>query len=109
MREMEGVFASKPLGEWKSILNLAKGVWAPVQSPVEMLEDAQIQANRMIRRVSDSKEAQPIVMPPVMFNQDSGPCNPAPNFGEHTSEVLSEIAGYSSDQIESLRKAGAVY
>ncbi len=109
VHEMEKVFAEKSLVAWKSILAAAKGVWAPVQAPAEMLDDAQVQANRMIRQVPDSKESQPIVMPPVMFNQDAGPCNPAPNFGEHTSEVLSEIAGYTTTEIDQMRSAGVVY
>ena len=32
---------------------------------------------------------------------------PAPRLGEHTREVLAE-AGYSADQIEGMRQAGAV-
>ena len=31
-----------------------------------------------------------------------------PHLGEHTDEILAEIAGYSSDQIAALRERGAI-
>ncbi|MDO8733304.1 MAG: CoA transferase [Actinomycetota bacterium] len=108
MAILDEVFATKPLAEWKTILLPSKGVWAPVQTVLEMYDDPQVQANRMIRMVPDAKEVQPIVMPPVMFNEDAGPCNPAPDFSEHTEEILRDIAGYDTTRIAALRAAGAI-
>ena len=108
MDELDAQFATKTLNDWKPILNKAKGVWAPVQTVGEMVNDPQAQANRMIRMVTDEGGTQPIVMPPVMFNEDAGPGNPAPNFGQHTDEVLAEIAGFSADRITELRASGAI-
>lgn len=108
MAILDEVFATKPLAEWKTILLPSKGVWAPVQTVMEMYDDPQVQANRMIRMVPDAKEVQPIVMPPVMFNEDAGPCNPAPDFSEHTDEILRDVAGYEDAQIAALRAAGAI-
>ncbi|MFA7324350.1 MAG: CoA transferase [Candidatus Nanopelagicales bacterium] len=108
MHTLDETFATKPLADWKRILLPSKGVWAPVQTVEEMYEDPQVQANRMIRMVPDAKEIQPIVMPPVMFNEDSGPCNPAPDFGQHTDEVLREVAGMDAAKIAALRSAGAI-
>ena len=108
MDELDAQFATKTLNDWKPILNKAKGVWAPVQTVGEMVNEPQAQANRMIRMVTDEGGTQPIVMPPVMFNEDAGPGNPAPNFGQHTDEVLAEIAGFSADRITELRASGAI-
>jgi len=108
MAIMDEIFATKTLAEWKQILVTSKGVWAPVQTVDEMPDDVQLQANRLIRTVSYGEKSQPVVMPPVMFNEDAGPCGPAPDFGQHTDEVLSEIAGYDAARIAALRSAGAI-
>ncbi|MDO8732616.1 MAG: CaiB/BaiF CoA-transferase family protein [Actinomycetota bacterium] len=108
MSIMDDIFATKPLTEWKSILLTSKGVWAPVQTVEEMPEDTQVQANRMIRTATYGGRVQPIVMPPVMFNEDAGPCDPAPDFNQHTDEVLRDIAGYDSARIAALRDSGAI-
>ena len=108
MAIMDEIFATRTLAEWKAILVHSKGVWAPVQTVEEMPDDVQIQANRMIRPVTYGGRQQPIVMPPVMFNEDSGPCDQAPDFSQHTDEVLSQIAGYDDAQIAALRASGAI-
>jgi crotonobetainyl-CoA:carnitine CoA-transferase CaiB-like acyl-CoA transferase len=43
-----------------------------------------------------------------MFNEDAGPGNPAPNFAQHTNEVLAEIAGLTQERIHELRSSGAI-
>jgi crotonobetainyl-CoA:carnitine CoA-transferase CaiB-like acyl-CoA transferase len=42
-------------------------------------------------------------MPPIMFYEDTDDLDRAPNIGEHTGEVLSEL-GLDSDEIERLRQ-----
>ena len=108
MSIMDEIFVTKTLAEWKAILVTSKGVWAPVQTVEEMPDDVQIQANRMIRTVEYGGRQQPIVMPPVMFNEDAGPCDQAPDFSQHTDEVLSQIAGYDAAKIAELRTSGAI-
>jgi crotonobetainyl-CoA:carnitine CoA-transferase CaiB-like acyl-CoA transferase len=108
MSIMDGIFAAKDFAEWKSILVSSKGVWAPAQSVEEMPDDVQVQANRMIRTVQYGDTSQPVVMPPVMFNEDAGPCNRAPDFSEHTDEVLRDVGGFDDETIAHLRAAGVV-
>jgi crotonobetainyl-CoA:carnitine CoA-transferase CaiB-like acyl-CoA transferase len=44
---------------------------------------------------------------PIKLSRTPGdPTRPAPAFGEHTDEVLAE-AGYSGDEIEAMKEAGA--
>jgi len=108
MTIMDSIFATKTFAEWKNILVTSKGVWAPIQSVEEMPDDVQVQANRMIRTVEYGDKSQPVVMPPVMFNEDAGPCNRAPDFSEHTNEVLRDIGGFDDAKIAALRSAGVI-
>ncbi|MDO9485602.1 MAG: CaiB/BaiF CoA-transferase family protein, partial [Actinomycetota bacterium] len=108
MSILDEVFASRTLEAWKEILITSKGVWAPIQTIDEMQDDVQVQANRMIRTVRYGDKEQPVVMPPIMFNEDAGPCDPAPDFNAHTEEVLRDIAGYGDAKISELRRVGAI-
>ena len=56
---------------------------------------------------SFGKEMQYITQPVTLERTPSKVVAPAPNWGEHTSEVLSE-AGYSQDEIEQFRTDGVV-
>lgn len=46
---------------------------------------------------------------PVHFSDaPSGDITPAPRLGEHTDKILSDLLGYTSEQIDALRKSGAI-
>ncbi|MDD2858418.1 MAG: CoA transferase [Candidatus Nanopelagicales bacterium] len=108
MAILDDVFATKTLAEWKVILLPSKGVWAPVQTAAEMYDDPQAQANRMVRVPTDEPGTPAIVMPPVMFDEDAGPGNPAPDFGQHTDEILRDLAGYDDARIAELRASRVI-
>ncbi|NQW16901.1 MAG: CoA transferase [Chloroflexi bacterium] len=44
----------------------------------------------------------------IKFSRSGMPVGPAPEIGQHTDEVLSDILGKSSDEITALRDSGAV-
>ena len=48
---LDEIFAQKTFAEWKEILAAAKGVWAPVQTPSEVLVDPMALANGYVREV----------------------------------------------------------
>jgi crotonobetainyl-CoA:carnitine CoA-transferase CaiB-like acyl-CoA transferase len=80
---------------------------APVQSAAEIHSDPQVVANRFIQEVSYPDGPVSLVVPPILFDEDPGVVAPAPNFFEHTDEVLSEI-GFDSQALEKLRNDGAI-
>ncbi|CAB4900916.1 MAG: CoA transferase [Actinobacteria bacterium] len=105
MAILDGVFATKSLADWKTILLPSKGVWAPVQNAAEMTDDPMAIANGMIRKPANEPGTPVVVMPPVMFNEDAGPGKPAPDFGQHTDEILTELVGLDAARIKELRAA----
>jgi crotonobetainyl-CoA:carnitine CoA-transferase CaiB-like acyl-CoA transferase len=109
-------FAKRDLAEWAKILDELDVVWAPVQSPAQVAEDAQAHAAGAFVEVP-SPEGDTFRSPagPVRFHPHANegpesldrPRGPAPGQGEHTDEILLE-AGFSAAEIASLRAAEAV-
>ena len=96
------------LDEWREHLRTLEGVWAPVQTPREVHDDPQAIANGYLRTVT-GENGTPASFPanPVQFDMTPPSVRAAPGHGEHTDEVLTEF-GFSRDEIEALKKAGAV-
>jgi crotonobetainyl-CoA:carnitine CoA-transferase CaiB-like acyl-CoA transferase len=104
---LDEVFAGRSLAEWRTALAEAIGVWAPVQTAREMHDDPQTVANRYVQDVKSGGRTLPLVSPPIMFDQNVGDIRRAPEYGEHTDEVLTDL-GLGQDEIDELRRAGAV-
>jgi len=106
-RELSAVFAERTFEEWKSILSTARGVWAPHQAPADLYDDPQTLANGFIREVEYARGPVGIAAPPILFEGEAGDPPRAPDFAQHTDEVLGEI-GMSADDIAGLRARGVV-
>jgi crotonobetainyl-CoA:carnitine CoA-transferase CaiB-like acyl-CoA transferase len=104
---LDEIFAQKTLEEWKEALKTAHGVWAPVQTPAEMHDDPQVKANGFIRTVEYPPGPIRLPVPPVLFDQEAGDIGRAPDFGEHTDAVLTEI-GYNPEDLTRLRTDGVI-
>ncbi len=93
---LDEVIAQRPLAEWVERFD-AEGVWwAPAQSPAEVVEDAQLLANDGFVTVEGG--ALRSVNGPVSFSDAVRDPDPGvPLLGEHTAEVLQELAERSND------------
>ncbi|MFI9246140.1 CoA transferase [Streptomyces sp. NPDC053086] len=102
-------FATRPLAEWREVLDTAGLTYGVVQTLEEYAHDPQLLANRIVVPIEDgSSETHLTVNSPVHLDQEQKvPARPAPDLGEHTEEVLTEL-GFSADDIESLRSGGAI-
>jgi crotonobetainyl-CoA:carnitine CoA-transferase CaiB-like acyl-CoA transferase len=106
-RLLDEIFAQRTYDEWKQVLATARGVWAPVQTAGEMHNDPQTIANGFIREVEYPNGPMALPVPPVLFDEEAGDVHRAPDYCEHTDEILEE-AGYSSEDIVRYRMAGVV-
>jgi CoA:oxalate CoA-transferase len=91
--------------------NAARIPAAPVLTPMEVIEHPHL-AEREFFPVVPHPARESVRVTGVPFMVDGRrptPAGPAPyRPGEHTREVLSGLLGYDADQIEALRKAGAI-
>ena len=83
-------------------------VWAPVQTPAQLVDDPQAQAAGCFVETPDGQGGFfPAPAVPVRFpGSDDGPKGPPPGLGQHTDDVLAE-AGYSDAEIAAMRASGA--
>lgn len=82
----------------------------PVQTIDQVVRDPQLEAREMIVEVRHPRVG-PIKMvgsPLRMSRFTNAKPMPSPDLGQHTAEVLSELLGYSEEQVEALRQEGVV-
>jgi len=106
--ELDAIFGSKTLEEWKKQLATTDGVWAPVQHPGELYEDPQVIANEYLRQIElgDGGECQ-LVANPVQFDETAPDMSHAPEHGQDTEGVLMEM-GLEWEEIERLKADGSI-
>jgi len=107
VRTLDEIFGQRPLEEWKKILVTIRGVWAPLQSPREILDDPQTLANGFVRTAEDPAGSISLPVPPVLFDEEAGDIKRAPEFAEHTHEVLQEF-GFSAEDLARYTSAGVI-
>ncbi len=101
-------FASAPLAAWRDRLATMQGVWAPVQTALELHDDRQVIANGYLPTV-DADDGTPValVANPVQFDESPPELRRAPEHGQHTEEVLLEL-GLSWDDLVTYKERGAI-
>jgi crotonobetainyl-CoA:carnitine CoA-transferase CaiB-like acyl-CoA transferase len=102
------IFLSRDYDEWVARLDTLKGVWSPLQTPIELHQDPQALANGYLESITAASGAE-FVLPanPVQFDETPPSVRHAPDHGEHTDEVLLEL-GLTYDEIIEHKVSGAV-
>ncbi|MBV9410113.1 MAG: CoA transferase, partial [Acidimicrobiia bacterium] len=105
---LDAIFAEKDFDEWRQILSNAEGVWEPVETPGELIEDEQALANGYVGHITlDNGTTFRIVPSPLQFDETPPDLTRAPGHGEHTDEVLQSV-GYDMDELIELKIKGAI-
>ena len=107
IQELRAIFRSRTYEEWRARLQTLAGVWAPVQTPLELHDDPQVAANGFLEPIATDSGEFRLPANPVQFDEMPAQVNRAPEHGEHTDEVLLEL-GLSYDEILEHKIAGAV-
>ncbi|HTZ29961.1 MAG TPA: CoA transferase [Streptosporangiaceae bacterium] len=106
---LDKTFAARPLAEWRRAFDAANLTYGVVQTPEECARDPQLVANKVLVPIDDGADVPNLTVDsPVRVEQEQKvPARPAPELGQHTEAVLSEI-GFDTAGIEALRAGGAI-
>ncbi|UGT62515.1 CaiB/BaiF CoA transferase family protein [Nocardia asteroides] len=106
--ELRRTFAERDLADWRKALADEPGVWATIATPREVLDDPQAQANGYFLNLTDDAGEQfRTVAAPVQFDETPAAPTRAPEYGQHTEEILLEL-GMDWDRIIAAKESGAV-
>lgn len=110
--EIGGWFAEavskRTYDEWLEVFSSLTGQWAPVQDGWDLGHDEALLANGRIVEVVDADgRPQKLVANPVKFDNAPVRMRRAPQFAEHTDDILREL-GFDDDRLLELKIAGAV-
>ena len=108
---LDKIFATKTSQEWAKILKEANLISSPVNSIGDLRHDPQMVENKYIIDVDDYPDQGPVKFTgfPVEFTETPAAfrlC--APEYGQHTEEVLMEVCGYSWKEIGELREQNVI-
>jgi crotonobetainyl-CoA:carnitine CoA-transferase CaiB-like acyl-CoA transferase len=103
---LDAVFAERTSAEWLSLLTDAGVPSAPVNDVASALEDPQVQARGSVVELDHPALGTVRQVASPLRLGDPQPLERAPLRGEHTESVLTEVCGYSREQIDRLTKAG---
>ena len=96
------------LAQWRELMDGAEGQWALVQNTYEVGMDPALRENGLVAKVTDYEGKQrELVTNPVQFDEAPVVTRRAPQFAEHTDEIMREL-GKSDDELIALKIAGAI-
>jgi CoA:oxalate CoA-transferase len=104
--EFDRTFKMRTRKEWMKLLKKGGNfIFGPVNDLYELSKDQQVLANNyIIDYEHPACGTVKMVGPPFHFSETPiSVRGPAPEFGQHTEEVLMELAGYTWEEIEKLR------
>jgi crotonobetainyl-CoA:carnitine CoA-transferase CaiB-like acyl-CoA transferase len=104
---LDEIFATRPRAEWIDILRTGGDfIFSPVQSVDELPDDPQVRANGYVLDFDHPRHGMTqVVGIPVRFGETPGSVRaPAPEFGEHTEEILTGLLGYSWEKVAELKE-----
>ena len=106
---LEEKFLERDRDEWIDLLVKGDVPAGPVNNLAEALSDPSVLARNMVVPVNHLGEEINMVGNPIKMSEMGEDVFEAPpTLGQHTEEILSKYLGYSKEQIDDLRKEGAL-
>lgn len=108
-QELSDAIGTRSSTEWLALFKQARVPAAVVQNVEEALSHPLTAARDMVQDVARTDSQETVRMLGNPFKFSGMPDLPfPPSFAQDTVDVLQRVAGYSSDRIEALQRAGAI-
>jgi crotonobetainyl-CoA:carnitine CoA-transferase CaiB-like acyl-CoA transferase len=106
---LDAAFRERTQAEWRTRLDQAHVTFGVIQSVEELARDPQLFANEILRPIADggATPSYTVDSPVKVHEEQKVAPRPAPDLGEHTVEVLTEL-GYDAADIDALRESGTI-
>ena len=106
---LDEAFAQRPLAEWAPRFDEFQLVWAQDARLSEVVADPQVEANKYLVEVEHPGLGtyRELGLPFALRDTPTRPSGPAPEWGQHTEEVLREL-DYSWEQIIELKDRSVI-
>lgn len=108
---LDDVFASRPRHEWVKILDEGGDfIWSIVNTVTDLPDDPQMRANGYVASVEHPTHgALQMLNVPIGFSRTPASIErTAPEFGQHTEQVLVDELGYAWEEIARLKDAEVI-
>lgn len=107
---IQEVISQKSAIEWFEIFEKYKLPYSPVNTIDKIVEDKIVKHRKMIVEVKQPRVGNlRIIGSPFYMSETPGEVRaPAPLLGEHTTEILTRLLGYSEEDVKALRAKGVV-
>jgi crotonobetainyl-CoA:carnitine CoA-transferase CaiB-like acyl-CoA transferase len=108
-RLMDEAFAARPLKEWGALFDERGFIWGPASTVSEFADDEQAAADGLFPQIGDAsgRRFRTVRAPVRLQGGDVGPRGPAPEVGEHTDAVLTEL-GIAGGELAALARDGVI-
>lgn len=103
---LDAIFATQPRAHWITLLTEGGDfIFTIVNSVDDLPNDPQVQANQYVQNFEHPAfGTTQVVGIPVRLSETPGSVrHPAPEFGQHTEEVLTDLLGYSWEDVTRLK------
>jgi len=103
------VFGAQPMAHWRQVFEGVNVTFGEVRGPQEVIQDPQLAANEIVVPLGGAggKLTSTISSPFQVHGMAKVSAYRAPDLGEHTEEILTEL-GFDAKDIGELRNGGAV-
>jgi crotonobetainyl-CoA:carnitine CoA-transferase CaiB-like acyl-CoA transferase len=108
---LDKIFASKPRDEWMRLLKAGGDfIYTIINSINDLPDDQQMLANDYVVDYDHPSwgPVQVVGHPVILSKTPANPKAPAPEFGEHTEQILIDTLGYSWEDVARLKEAEVI-
>jgi crotonobetainyl-CoA:carnitine CoA-transferase CaiB-like acyl-CoA transferase len=108
---LDAIFATKPRDEWVPLLRDGGDfIFTVVNSVDDLPSDPQVLANQYVVDVEHPKfgTTQNVGIPVRLSETPGKVRSTAPELGQHTEEILTELLGYSWEKVGELKELGVI-